>query len=81
MQFIYTPTAQEHFKRLPPEIRKRVAAKMRFYADQPDPLVFAERLADRARYRFRVGDYRLIFEFQNAAVWVLAIRRRDEAYR
>jgi mRNA-degrading endonuclease RelE of RelBE toxin-antitoxin system len=81
MQFIYTLTAQEHFKRLSPQNRKRIADKMRFFADQPDPLAFAEPLSGSNNYRFRIGDYRVIFELQHGVGWVLAIKRRDEAYR
>ena len=81
MQFIFTPTAAEHFEQLLPHSRKRVAGKMRFYADQPDHLAFAEPLSGSANYRFRIGDYRVIFEVLHKDGWVLAIKRRDEAYR
>jgi mRNA-degrading endonuclease RelE of RelBE toxin-antitoxin system len=81
MQFIYTPTAQKHFKRLYPPARKRIVDKMRFFADQPDSLAFAEPLSGSASYRYRIGDYRVIFEVQHGVGWILAIKRRDEAYR
>ena len=81
MQFTYTAIAQEHFKRLSPQTRKRIAEKMRFYADQPEPLAFAEPLSGSASYRFRIGDYRVIFEVLHGVGWVLAMRRRDESYR
>jgi len=53
---------------------------MRFYEQQPDPLQFAEPLTGSQSYRFRVGDYRVIFKVMHNAIWVLAIRRRDKAY-
>lgn len=81
MRFIFTLTAEEHFKRLTPALKKRVAAKMRFYVAQSNPLEFAERLSGMESYRFRVGDYRVIFEVMHDTGWVLAIKRRDEAYR
>jgi mRNA interferase RelE/StbE len=81
MKFTFTSIAEEHFKRLTPQMRKRVAMKMRFYADQPNPLEFAERLTGSESYRFRIGDYRVIFEVANEMAWVLAIKRRDQAYR
>jgi mRNA-degrading endonuclease RelE of RelBE toxin-antitoxin system len=34
-----------------------------------------------SEYRFRIGDYRVIFEVLHDALWVTAIKRRDEAYR
>ncbi len=81
MKFIFTPTAEGHFKRLTPALKKRIATKMRFYADQPSPLEFAERLSGIESHRFRIGDYRVIFEVMHDTGWVLAIKRRDEAYR
>ena len=54
---------------------------MRFYAAQSDPLKFAEALTGSNEYRFRVGDYRVIFEVLHDIIWVIAIKRRDEAYR
>jgi len=80
MEFLYTPTAEDHFQKLPPEARKRIAKKMRFYAQQPAPLQFAEPLSGSNNYRFRIGDYRVIFKVQNDAVWIMAIKRRDKAY-
>ncbi len=81
MKFIFTPTAEEHFESLTALNRRRISTKMRFYGSQPDPLKFAEPLTGSNEYRFRIGDYRIIFEVLNGTIWVLAIRRRDEAYR
>jgi mRNA interferase RelE/StbE len=81
MRLIFTPSAEEHFDNLTPTNRKRIAAKLRFFASQPDPLVFAEPLAGSPTYRFRIGDYRVIFEVLHNVIWIVAIKRRDEAYR
>jgi mRNA-degrading endonuclease RelE of RelBE toxin-antitoxin system len=81
MKFIFTPTAQEDFDRLTRKDRKRVADKLRFYASQANPLEHAERLTDSHEYPFRVGDYRVTFEVLHGALWINAIKRRDEAYK
>jgi len=81
MKYIFTPTAEDQFDRLTPLHRRRIAVKMRFYANQRDPLQFAEPLTGSNEYRFRVGDYRVIFEVLHDIIWVTAIKRRDEAYR
>ena len=73
--------AEEHFDSLSPFTRKRISTKMRFYAKQSDPLQFAEPLTGSNEYRFRIGDYRVIFEVQHDILWITAIKRRDEAYR
>jgi mRNA-degrading endonuclease RelE of RelBE toxin-antitoxin system len=81
MKYIFTPTAEDDFDKLTQFNRKRIATKMRFYASQSDPLQFAEPLTGSNEYRFRIGDYRVIFEMLHDTLWVTAIKRRDEAYR
>jgi mRNA-degrading endonuclease RelE of RelBE toxin-antitoxin system len=81
MKYIFTPTAEDDFDRLTRPNRKRIAEKMRFYASHADPLQFAEQLTGSHEYRFRIGDYRVIFEIMHGILWVNAIKRRDEAYR
>jgi mRNA-degrading endonuclease RelE of RelBE toxin-antitoxin system len=80
MEFVFTPTAEDHFEHLPQQIRKRIATKMRFYARQPDPLQFAEALSGSHSYRFPIGDYRVIFKVLHDTLWIMAIKRRDKAY-
>ena len=61
---------------------KRIAYKMRFYAVQENPLRFAEKLTEprEGEFRFRVGDYRIIFDVVSNKIFVLKIKKRDEAY-
>jgi mRNA-degrading endonuclease RelE of RelBE toxin-antitoxin system len=80
MEFVFTPTAEDHFARLPRQAQKRIATKMRFYSRQPEPLQFAEPLTGSHTYRFRIGDYRVIFKVLHETLWVVAIKRRDKAY-
>ncbi len=57
-------------------------SEIEIYTAQPDPQEFAEPLSGPSYYRFRVGNYRVIFEILDGGVfWVLAIKPRDEAYR
>lgn len=81
MKFFFTPTAEEHYARLTPQNRKRVRDKLHHFAAQPNPLDFAEPLTGSDEFRFRIGDYRVIFEVLHSACWIKAIKRRDEAYR
>ena len=81
MKFVFTPSAEEQFESLTSLNRRRISKKMRFFAFQPDPLKFAEPLTGSSAYRFRIGDYRVIFEVLHETLWVVAIKRRDEAYR
>lgn len=82
MKFYYTYKAAQDLENLPFAIQKRIAQKMRFYAEQVNPLKFAERLTEprEGEFRFRIGDYRVIFDVTKSQIIVLAIRKRDKAY-
>ncbi len=82
MKIHYTYKAVKDFENLPQANRKRIAEKMRFYAGQKNPLRFAERLTEprEGEFRFRVGDYRIVFDIVKSQIFILAIRRRDKAY-
>ena len=81
MRVQFTSTADEQLDRLPRRLQKRIVDKLELYSQQPDPLKFAEPLTGSNEYRFRIGDYRVIFEVLHDTLWVTAIKRRDEAYR
>ena len=83
MEVFYTRKSAKQLKSLPHSIQKRIVEKMRFYASQNDPLKFAEHLSDRreGEFRFRVGNYRLIFDVRANAIYVLKIDRRDKVYK
>ncbi len=83
MEVVYTKKSIENLSHLPQAIQKRIVFKLRFYTTQPDPLKFAERLADPylGDWRFRIGDYRIIFEVVDDQIIVFKIARRDEVYR
>jgi len=66
MKIFYTHRAIAQFERLPKTMQVRLAKKMSFFAEQENPLLFAERLTDfrEGEYRFRIGDYRVIFDLE-----------------
>jgi mRNA interferase RelE/StbE len=83
MEILYTNKAAKHLSCLPRIAQKRIAEKMRFYANQENPLKFAKRLTDYAEgeFRFRVGEYRIIFDVGRDIIYVLKISRRDGVYK
>jgi mRNA-degrading endonuclease RelE of RelBE toxin-antitoxin system len=81
MRVRFTLTADDQLDRLLRRLQTRIVEKLEFYSSQSDPSKFAEPLIGSSEYRFRIGDYRIIFEVMNDTIWVLAIKRRDEAYR
>jgi len=83
MEVFYTQKSAKQLKSLPHSIQKRIVEKMRFYANQNNSLKFAEHLSDRreGEFRFRVGNYRLIFDVRANVIYVLKIDRRDKVYK
>ena len=66
------PTAAEQLAKLPPVVQERIKSKLDFYIHQKDPLHFAKRLTGLEAYRYRIGDYRVLFEADSKVVYVLA---------
>jgi len=67
-------------------VRVRIIKKLRFFCDSGDPLSFAKSLHGKMldAYRFRIGDYRVIFDLDNrgkiTVLMVLKIGHRKEIY-
>lgn len=83
MEIFYTNKAVARLKNLPYLVQKRIVQKMRFYANQKNPLKFSKPLIDyrEGEFRFRIGKYRLIFDVKNDAIYVLKIEKRDKVYK
>lgn len=82
MKISFTHKAAKQLEDLPRSVQKRIIEKMRFYAEQKDPLKFAKRLSDyhEGEFRFRIGNYRLMFDVKRSAIYILKIDKRDKAY-
>jgi mRNA-degrading endonuclease RelE of RelBE toxin-antitoxin system len=82
MRVLFSSAAEDQLDRLPRYLQTRILSKIEVYTAQPDPLEFAEPLSSSKYFRFRVGNYRVIFEILDGGTfWILGIKRRDEAYR
>lgn len=61
----------------------RILEAVEALADNPSPLQHRKLLGVESSYRIRVGDYRVIYQFdaQNKRVVIYHVRHRREAYR
>lgn len=82
MKIYYSYKAAEQLRRMPKSVQKRIAKKMRFYAQQDEPLKFAKRLVDyrEGEFRFRIGKHRVVFDVTNNTIYILKIDKRDRIY-
>lgn len=75
----FTKYADQQLSKLPTEIQERIIKKIRFYLRAPDPLDFAKFIRRRKEisiYRFRIGDWRVIFEWGKEKILITQIRPR-----
>lgn len=79
----FTEKARDQFKKLDKTIQKRVIEKLNFWITTEKPLEFAEILVnyDLGTYRFRVGDYRIVFDIEDETIIVLLVGHRREIYK
>jgi mRNA interferase RelE/StbE len=82
-KLIFSPQANKERKKLPLGIQLAIVRKLRYFLSSDNPLVFASRLKDHelGNYRFRVGDYRVIFDVENETITVLTVGHRKDIYR
>lgn len=80
MRVLYTDTAVRQFESLDRAVQMRISRKMRFFSEQERPLSFAKRLVGHEAFRFRIGDYRVIFEMRDHVMTVLLVVKREGAY-
>ena len=74
----YTKKATRDLEKLPEKTAQRIAGKIKFFRQQPDPLHYAKKLNnnDSGEYRFRIGEYRAIFDVgTNGRLYILMILR------
>lgn len=83
MNYYFKPTALRDLKKLPMDVQDRIIKKLDFYSRTQNPIRFAEPLKDRdfGEYRFRVGDYRIIFDIVDQEIVILVVGHRKDIYR
>lgn len=85
---VYTKLSQKDLDKLDPSIARRILKKVNEFSKQIDPLEFAKKLTGFVldTYRFRVGDYRVVFRLdarsqQLVILVILRVRHRKEVYK
>jgi len=75
-------SAVKQLQRLPRDPQERLLESMADLANSPRP-IGAIKLVGRDAHRIRVGDYRIIYEIDDASqtVVVVAVTHRKDAYR
>jgi mRNA interferase RelE/StbE len=80
---LLSPRADRDRRGLSDQIRLRIRDALLAFEDDPRPTGAAKLSGEHNRWRVRVGDYRILYEVDDAAqqVLVLRIAHRREVYR
>ncbi|MCL5103305.1 MAG: type II toxin-antitoxin system RelE/ParE family toxin [Armatimonadetes bacterium] len=76
-------TARADLQRLPREVVERIVRRMQSLAEEPRPAGCRKISGSRDDWRIRIGEYRVIYEVDDALkrVNVMRVKHRREAYR
>lgn len=83
MKIIFSENAFRQLSKLERIVQKRINSKLDFYLSQNNPLNFAERLTDYqfGDWRFRISDYRILFDVEKDKIIILKIGHRKDSYK
>ena len=85
-KFYLAESAREDLERLDSVVRQRILNKLTFFSVQLNPLKYAKKLSNVhfGNYRFRIGDYRVIFDLNRdntiTILLILRVKHRREVY-
>lgn len=80
-KLLYTKSAADDIQKLDRVTKKRIRQKLESYSN--DPLGHAKKLINSAlgSYRFRAGNYRIVFDLEGNKIIILRIGHRREIYK
>ena len=81
-KLLIKPSAAKELEAVPRKDRNRITGKIRHLAADPRP-PGSEKLSGEEKYRFRQGDYRVLYSVEDTAmtVTVVKIGHRRDVYR
>jgi mRNA interferase RelE/StbE len=76
----YTLRALKDISKLPKNIKDRIKKSLEKYVE--NPLLYARKMIDTTfgTYRFRIDDYRVIFDFKDDELIILRVGYRSKVY-
>ena len=82
ISYDFTKVAEREFLKLPKDAQRRIIKKVEFYLSAPNPLAFAKRLTgdSLASYRFQIGNYRAVFDWEGKSILITRVGHRREIY-
>lgn len=80
-KIIYTKSAVKDIKKLDPVAKKRIRKKLDKFAG--NPLQYGKKLIDSSLgdYRWRMGNYRIVFDVHGQTIVILRAGHRRDVYK
>jgi mRNA interferase RelE/StbE len=80
-RLVYTRRAEKDIKKLDPTVKRSIGKSLLKLQD--NPIQYSEKLTDPriGTYRFRTGDYRVVFDIENKDIVILRVGHRKDIYR
>lgn len=80
-KLLYTKTAFDDIKKLDSVVKKRIKKKLEEYSKNPHS--FAKKLINSSigTYRWRIGNFRVVFDIDQDKIVILKIAHRREIYK
>lgn len=80
-RLVYTHRAIRDIAQLDQQSRERIKEVLERYSESPK--AYAKKMVDPVlgTYRFRIGDYRVIFDIEDKDIVILRIGHRRDIYR
>ena len=80
-RLVYTRRATRDIRKLEGKVKKRIGDTLLRYSE--DPFKYADKITDPrlGSYRFRIGQYRVIFDLEGTNIVVLRVGHRRDIYR
>lgn len=82
-QYEFSPEGKRQLRALPQEIQRLIIKKLDYVITSDTPLSLAKRLIhySAGQYRYRMGDYRIVFDVKEQMIVVLGVGHRREIYK
>lgn len=80
-RLLYTRRAVKDISGLSADVRKRIGKTLLRYLANPHQYAEALTDPDLGGYRFRIGDYRVIFDLEGKEIVILRVGHRKEIYK
>jgi mRNA interferase RelE/StbE len=80
---LLAPRAERDFRKLGPDVQKRLDPAIQALAENPRPPGCKKLDGEASLWRIRVGDYRIVYRVQDDQLLVLVVKvgHRREIYR